>query len=770
MKQIKKIKIALISLGLIGTQVYAQTSPIEGQIIDAENQQILMGVNVITSDTSVTEVSNLEGRFNIRPKTESGTLHFSSLGYQSKTITFDEHTRNLKVELLPEDIALGEVVVQAFNSYKKNKDIPAAVAVLNKSQLDQGNGVSLQSALNSVPGVKMDQSKPGDARLSIRGSGVRAPWAIRNLKMYINDIPVTQTDGTTRLESINLGDLDHIEIIKGPASSVYGGGSIGGVINMNYKRAQSGENSITANGLIGAHGLKRIAGIYQSGAEKVNSYISYGFMEYDGYREHSSDIRRFINGNFQFYPSKKQTLTLLLSRTSEDTQIPGALTKEQWEENPKQADPDNVAQGAGRYQTWTRIGLGQSYNFNEYFSNTSSVFTYFYDLDHPLSYAYLRSLYQSFGGRTNFVYDPKWKQQNTRFMIGGEFNQAKEKGTQYQNNAGVEGEISSNTDNKNTYYTMFFQAETALTNRLMLTLGGSYNGLRYDLTDYMNPSKTGVKNFKGQFAPRAALSYDFGRSLSLHASISDGFAPPTSGEISLPNGSINQNLNAEKALNYEIDAKGSFFKARLNYDFSVYVLKMKNELIEQTVGQNVSVYHNSGKSTHAGAELATSYQLIRKSDKRWVKELKPYVALTYARYRFDDYKILDDDNQLQEDFKDKDLPGIAPWMMYAGVDVKTEPGFYFNANFYFNDKAPLNNANTAYNDAYRLVDAKFGYQSTINRHFEIDIYAGVNNMMNERYSSYTSLNAVAWGGGSPAYFQPSPGRSGYVGLNLKYTL
>src|SRR5699024_1064269 len=256
-------------------------------------------------------------------------------------------------------------------------------------------------------------------------------------------------------------------------------------------------------------------------------YISYGYMEYDGYREHSKDLRRFLSGNFSFYPSEKQEVTLLLNRSTQESQIPGSLTKEQMEENPRQANAENADKQAGRYQTWTRVGVGHRYDFDDHWSNTTSVFTYSYDLDHPLSYAYLRNFYQSYGGRTNFNFNPEWKVLNTNFNLGGEFNQAKDKGTQYENHQGIEGAIRSNIDNRNTYYTLFFQAETELTEKMNLTLGGSYNRLKYEIHDYITPEQTGEKDFKGQFSPRIALSYDFGKFLSLHGSVSSGFAPPT---------------------------------------------------------------------------------------------------------------------------------------------------------------------------------------------------------------------------------------------------
>src|SRR5699024_6606524 len=103
-----------------------------------------------------------------------------------------------------------------------------------------------------------------------------------------------------------------------------------------------------------------------------------------------------------------------------------------------------------------------------------------------------------------------------------------------------------------------------------LTLGLSYNGLKYDVSDYLQSAQSGVKHFKGEFSPRIALSYDFGEFLTLHSSISTGFAPPTGSEIQNADGSINRNIGAEKAVNYEINAKGNILDSRLAYNLSLY--------------------------------------------------------------------------------------------------------------------------------------------------------------------------------------------------------
>lgn len=227
-------------------------------------------------------------------------------------------------------------------------------------------------------------------------------------------------------------------------------------------------------------------------------------------------MRRFLTGNFQLFPSDKRIITLMLNRTTQHSQIPGSLTAAQVAADPLQANAANLDKQAGRYQTWTRIGLGQQYRFNDQFSNSTSVFTYFYDLDHPLPYAYIRNFYQSYGGRTRFTYDPGFSILPSRFTLGAEFNEGLTKGTQYVNNQGKEGTVNANIDYQNRQYSLFYQSETTLAPQTTLTLGLSYNSLRYDVKDYLKQNQSGVKKFNPQATPRIALSHTFSEALSLH--------------------------------------------------------------------------------------------------------------------------------------------------------------------------------------------------------------------------------------------------------------
>lgn len=742
-----------------------QSYTITGRISDLQSHQLLGGVTIQTTDGSSSSLSGDNGIFHLKTDRSSGLLHLSLTGYKPLEIKYN-HGQDLNIQMEIDIRILNEVRVTAYGDGRSVKETAGGIALLTGAQMREGDGTSMQQAMNSVPGVRMDHSHGEDSRISIRGEGVRSPWGNRNIKIYVNDIPLTETDGTSRIEALDVSDLGRAEIIKGPASSLYGGG-VGGVIKFQLERAPYQEQSIESAAMFGEYGLNRQTLTYRNGGERLNSYVSIGRQQTNGYRAHSSDERNFIAGNFQWFPSSSRTITMLISRTIQNALIPGALTATQVKEDPTQAATEYSDKNASREHKWTRIGIGQKYIFNDGLTNSSSVFTYFYDLHHPLPFGIINSAYQSFGGRTRFDYNPGFKALPTTFTMGSEFTQAFNMGNIYFNEQGTENGLMSNTDYRNKGYSIFYQSETELGKLANLVFGISVNGLTYRAFNRLHPGQSGVKTFDAQLSPRIALSHNFGNWLSLHGTVSSGFTNPASDQIQNPDRTINNNIQAEKGINYEIDAKGNLFQSRLGYDLALFVMDMKGELIGQALPFGVNVFHNAGITKHQGAELGLSYQPVRETDNRFVSSLFAHAALTYTHFRFIDYKTLDEDGHIAAEYDGNPLTGIAPYMFNGGIDMDTQAGFYANANLFFNDRYTLNDAATDYNPAYMVINAKMGYKKDLGGHFGIHLYAGLQNITNERYSSFTEINTPGYGA-EPAYFNPALPRNAYGGLSLKY--
>src|SRR5690606_37760079 len=187
-------------------------------------------------------LSDKDGYFEIKLPLPGNSIRVSLTGYRSQVVQLKDQTR-LNIQLEPDIISLNEVRVMGFSANLRKRETAGSVALITARDINRGNGVSFQSAINAVPGVRMEQSTLSEARISIRGNGVRSAFGIRNIKVYLNDIPITEADGTTRIEAIDVHSIGRAEIIKGPASSIYGAGT-GGVIHFQLQRAPYQEQSI----------------------------------------------------------------------------------------------------------------------------------------------------------------------------------------------------------------------------------------------------------------------------------------------------------------------------------------------------------------------------------------------------------------------------------------------------------------------------------------------------------------------------------------------
>src|SRR5687767_8940317 len=126
---------------------------------------------------------------------------------------------------------LDEVVVQGYMSQQSLLKSPASAGILSVNALQKSSQQSLLPVINTIPGIRMEERSPGSYRLSIRGSLLRSPFGVRNVKVYIDELPFTDATGNTYLNLFDVTGLQRVEIMKGPDASIFGANS-GGVIRL----------------------------------------------------------------------------------------------------------------------------------------------------------------------------------------------------------------------------------------------------------------------------------------------------------------------------------------------------------------------------------------------------------------------------------------------------------------------------------------------------------------------------------------------------------
>lgn len=755
--------IILFICGLLLTSVTFSQSTVRGQVLDIQTNQPLEGATVTNGKASTLSQSN--GEFVLQNISPEDSITISYLGYASQTLSNPSQNRFLKIQLTPSTIALNEVIVSGYESNRKLLETSGSIALITHSDLNRNNNVSLLPVLNKIPGVQVDQSHSEDARISIRGVGIQSNFGIRNLKVYLNDIPLTEANGFTRIEGIDISTLGRAEIIKGPASSIYGA-ALGGVLLFQTERAPYNQTSIEQSALVGTYGLFRTNTTFRSGTDNANITATYGYQKLDGYRNWSSDERNFISATGQFTPNENQTISIFLNHSQQNAHIPGAIDSVEFANDSSKADSTTLSKKAARYEKWTRAGISHKYRFNDHLTNVTSLHLGFFTLDHPLAFAYIRGTYQSFGGRTHFLYSNKFGNIETRFILGAEYLNGLYVNKYYENNLGKEGVITQDAQTTAVQYSFFGQAEIEFPRKIILTIGGSNSAQLYRLKDFLKPDGndfSGNKNFHPSITPRIALLKKWQNNIALYATVSSAFMPPVDYEITLPGGGINKNLHAVKGVNYEVGSRGELFNKKIRYDISLYDLKLNNELIPQTIAPYQTIYVNAGKTNHKGLEASLDFIAV-KNDHGFLSLLQPYITYTFSDYTFTDY-VLD-----EKTFNGNKLTGISPNILNVGVYAHFKSGIYMNGSWYYRDQFPITDDNIHYNKSYSVVDAKIGFKKLLGK-FQIDIYAGINNALDEKYASYIDLNAASYYPGMlPKFYNPSSRRNYYGGASLKFII
>ncbi|HEY0041969.1 MAG TPA: Plug domain-containing protein, partial [Flavisolibacter sp.] len=200
------------------------------------------------------------------------------------------------VDTLPSELEV--VTIKAFEQQRQLKDVPAAVSYLNQSGLQRYGPNSIVHAVNTLPGVRMEERSPGSYRFNIRGSSLRSPFGVRNIKVYYNDIPYTDPGGQTYLNSIGFYNFQSIEIIKGPGSSLYGSGT-GGVMLIESLHANERKGFAT-EATTGSFGLRSAYGSLTNTTGNSVNKIDYQFQQSNGYREQSALRRNILSWNGRF--------------------------------------------------------------------------------------------------------------------------------------------------------------------------------------------------------------------------------------------------------------------------------------------------------------------------------------------------------------------------------------------------------------------------------------------------------------------------------------
>jgi iron complex outermembrane receptor protein len=728
---------------------------------DLETNKPLAGATVLRVNDSTTLISSKDGAVDLTGIAPGTIMRIMFLGYKTNSVALDSGENIVYLE--PDYQLLNDLIVVGYHNDRKLAELAGSYAIVTKKSMDRFNDESLVRAMNTMPGIRLEERSPGSYRVSIRGNLLRAPYGVRNVKVYWNDIPYTDPTGSTPLNLLDLNNIDQVEVIKGPAGSIYGAG-MGGMINL--RSLPASPQSLTGNlGFTsGSYSYAKVNGNINSGDEGYRVSLGFARQKGAGYRDQTNFDRQVIQMSTALFVSDKRTLRAQILYSDLYYQTPGGLTEAQYDEDPRQARPGAAAQNSSIDHQNFLAGLVQDYEWNGKLKNTTAIYFSNGIKENPFINNYELEKLKSFGGRTVFNIRTTLADLPTIVTTGTELNYGDFHASNHGNVGGYADTLRYEDELKSLQTFAFLQADVGLADSWFLNLGGSLNFLNYDihrLKDVaLDTSYQVERTFSPEFIPRLGIVGRLLENLSVHGSVSVGFSPPTTDEVRTSDGGINKDLEAEKGINYEIGLRGNIFRTKLYYDLSGFWLEQRETIVSKTTASGSVIFENAGSTTQAGLEALLGYNFIS-STNRFITLLNIQTAYTYHNFTFKDYvKRKGSDNI---DYSGNALTGTAPNIVVASLDINTKNGLYFYFTYNFTDRIPLNDANTVFADSYQLITIKTGWDIKIKTNQFVDVFMGVDNLLNEKYSLGNDLNAFG-----ARYFNPSPERNYYAGIKYKF--
>ena len=630
---------------------------------------------------------------------------------------------------------LAEVTVKAYEQNRKLMQVPAAVAVISKAQLLRFTNTNILPALNNHPGIRMEERSPGSYRLNIRGSSLRSPFGVRNVKTYYNDIPYTDPGGNTYLNQLGFYNIQSVEVIKGPGSSLYGAGT-GGVLLLktNHPNWHPG---LSFDYSAGSYGLNNLNTNLRLGTDAFQNTINYLQLSSNGYRDNAELDRKVFTWDLTANLSDKGRITTHFLWGDLFYQTPGGLTLAEYNVNPRAArprvgtTPGAIENKAAIYQKIFLAGISFNQKFSEHWQNTTSFYGASTRLLNPTIRNYGRTSEPHTGGRSFFqftkIFDELTK---LNIVTGVEFQQGISSVRIYSNKNGSPDTLQTDDEINNRVFFAFAQATLDLPRSWFITAGASLNAQNISITRLStSPVIEQKRKYNNEVAPRLAILKQVARPLSIYASVARGFSPPTTAELLPSSGMIQTNLNAEDGINYEAGFRGNASGSRIYFDVNVFRFGLKNTIVQRRDAAGADYFVNAGSTKQFGIESHLSWGFLTRS------KFKIWVSHTWNNFSYKDFK------QVAADYSGKKLPSVPKNTVAAGIDLTTKPGMYINVNYYYASQMPLNDANTDYASSYNLLGARTGWKKNLHPKVLMELFIAADNILDEKYSLGNDINA-----------------------------
>lgn len=652
--------------------------------------------------------------------------------------------------------------VTATRSAVAQPEVAAAVTVVEAEDVGRGRPLSsLAELLDQVPGLYVQNAGnyAQDLRLALRGFGARSSFGVRGVAIVVDGIPQTLPDGQSQLDAIDPADVERIEVLRGPASALYGNAA-GGVIRITT-RSPGTARAARFEQVVGRHGLVDSRASLSAGDDALGLRLTAGRFETDGFREHAA-ARQYRGGlQLRWQPGPDTRLDATAGYfEAPDEQDPGGVTAAVAAATPRAARDANVAFDAGESLSQWRLGASGSHRFGARGSHEIRLtgFAFLRDFSNRLPFenggqvAFDRRFT---GLDAQYEFDGTLAGLDQRLTAGLDLRRQNDQRERFDNLGGVRGDRVLDQRERVDSIGVYVQQRLRLARDWTLRTGVRFDEVRLDVDDRftVDGDESGRRTWR-EWSPGAGLVWRAADLATIYVNVGTSFQTPTTTELANPDdpgsgGGFNPGLAPETARSVEIGARGRI-GTRIRYEAAVFSARVDDAIVSFEVpgfsGSGRDFFRNAGKATRAGVELAASARL----SEGW----RLRAGYTGTDYEFDRFATPDGD------FGGNRIPGVPRHRGYASLDWTGAAGWYAGADLRAAGEVVADNANTAAADDYRVVDLHAGRNWRLPA-FEFGLSLGVANALDARYIDNVRVNA--FGG---RFYEPAAGRTWHLRLRL----
>ena len=517
---------------------------------------------------------------------------------------------------------LDPVIVSGNKLQQKRTEAPIAISILSPKLIEQTKAPRIEYLLNKVSGVYMPSIGGEQHMMSIR-----QPISLKGLYLYLEDGLPIRTSGlfsSNALIEINTSNIHSIEIIKGPASALYGAEAIGGIINVLSEKATI--KKATMEAFTNSTGLKKISLQYtlptKKGGWNINTSWTdqrKGTLDYSDFNKQAVSIRK------DFEINKKLSGYQTLQYINYFTQMTGSVDSIHF------ANKDFSSLQSFTYRKINLLRWRQNlaYHLNKQSTIIANIMYRGNTMDQNPTYSIASTSNPSlFKGQINsnrfdaLVLDIQHLNNINSIkakLIVGIYADLTKQGLN-ASYIDITKDLSlnkyikysqRNPDSIITNYKTNIYNKAAYVNFLgELGNGFNYNAsLRYDHFEYQYQNKLGLgtpssNNIFTNLSPKIGITYNR-KHIGGYLNYSQGFVPPQITEIY--NAIRVPYLLPQSFVNYEIG--GWILMNKLQAELSLYQLNGTNEIVSVRQPDGVNLNQNTGSTKHIGVEYKITYPI-----------------------------------------------------------------------------------------------------------------------------------------------------------------